>query len=197
MNFTDERFRDTARAFRRTIPSPSSPVPSTNVPRTHVVSLMYPPDELTLSKLVHLRRYQSFIHEVHVLCSDEEASAKNIYDALIPRGCVVQFLNLEFSTRLNSSMLNIRSLSAVVSSVHIRVYRIEKDDIVRAIAAVLTSEDFGIRISGNHNFEDKFVIHLRDALLADGKVKRRVNFFHEVAERYLCFWSEESFVSVG
>lgn len=191
----DDAFKKSAKAFRTTVPRLSSPVttPTTSqgTPETmHVVCMVFPPDRLTLSKRACLRRYKSFIHEARIVCNKEDASAKDVYDALIPKGCVVQFLHVEFSTRVNCALVNVKSLSSIVSSVHVKVYRVEKDDILRAMYAVIRSGDFGIRISGLHDFTVDFVKSVYASLVLHGASGS--NFLYEVARPYVVFWSEES-----
>lgn len=195
----DDRFKKTARAFRTTIPKTSENlVTGKHIPEVHAVSLCYPPDALTESKMKYLRRYKSFIHEARIICHEATSSANDLYDSLIPRGCIVQFLHVEYSLDTTSSTVNLRDLFGRVSSVHIKVKEIREDDVFRAVSTVRDSEDFGVRISGWHNLDDKYVEFVLEALKSE---KRRLGnhstkFSYEVARGYLIFWSEESYQSV-
>lgn len=194
-----DRFKKTARAFRTTIPkSPEVKVLGKHIPEVHAVSLSYPPDPLTESKMKYLRRYKSFMHEARIICHDATSSAKDLYDSLIPRGCVVQFLHVEYSLDTTSSTVNVRDLFGRVSSVHIKIKEIREDDVFRAVSTVRDSEDFGLRISGWHKFDDKYVEFVLEALKSEKTSvgSHLTKFFYEVARGYLVFWSEESYQSV-
>lgn len=191
----DNQFKTTARAFRTTIPK-TPDLQHRSVPQVHVVSLSYPPSSLTTSKMKYLRRYKSFIHEARIICHDAESSAKDLYDSLIPRGCVVQFLHVEYAVDTVSSTVNIKSLVPLVSSVHIKISTIQEDDVFRAVSTVCDSEDFGIRLSGWHEFDSRYVEFVSDALLTNRVKKNLSTFAYEVAKTYVVFWSEESYQSV-
>ena len=192
----DDRFKKTARAFRTTVPRcPDVTVTPRHIPLVHAVSLSYPPDPLTESKMKYLRRYKSFIHEARIFCHDPTCSAKDAYESLIPSGCVVQFLHVEYSLDTASSTVNVRGLFGRVSSVHIKIKEIREDDVFRAVSTVRECEDFGLRISGWHKFNDQYVEFVVEAL-KNRKEGPCTKFSYEVARGYLVFWSEESFQSV-
>lgn len=184
----DSEFKKTARAFRTTLPSYGEDEGSTEDPKVHVVCLTYPPNPGTRSKLKYLRRYRSFIHEARIVCSDALSSAKDLYDSLIPRGCVVQFLHVEYSVDTEYSTVNMSSLRGLVSSVHIKIQTIREDDVFRAVSTVRKSDDFGIRISGWHAFTPQYVEFVRDSF-GDSSG----NFLYEVSRGYLVFWAEEKY----
>lgn len=200
----DDGFKKTARAFRTTIPKVPDD-PSTRprqVPEVHVVSLTYPLNSLSVSKMKYLRRYRSFIHEARIICHDAESSVKDIYDSLIPKGCVVQFFHVEYSVDTDSATVNMKSLVPLVSSIHIKIPSIREDDVFRAVSTVCESEDFGIRISGWHEFDAKYVEFVLECCSKKKNAKMGKNevakatFAYEVAKTYIVFWSEESYQSV-
>lgn len=61
-----------------------------------MVSLTHPPDVETLAKIYYLRRYRFFINEARMF-SLHGSSAQELYNSLIPGGCKVQFLQVEYS----------------------------------------------------------------------------------------------------
>lgn len=157
-------------------------------PGPHVVSLTYPPDSASVSKIKYLRRYKSFIHEARIRCTDADSSAKDLYDSLIPRGCVVQFFHVEYvEVETLVSTVNVGALAPVVSSIHIKMTSIQEDDVFRCVSTVLESDDLGIRLSGWHKFDDKHVQLVVEAL---GKSNPKSNFFSRVEKTHLVFWSE-------
>lgn len=180
-------FKKVARAFGTV---DVGPVDDT-CPEHHVVCLTYPPDSTSVSKIKYLRRYKSFIHEARIVCRDADSSAKDLYDSLIPRGCVVQFFHVEYSVETLVSTVNVQALASVVSSIHIELASIQEDDVFRCVSTVLESDDLGIRLSGWHKFDEKHVQLVVEAL---GKSNPRSIFFSEVDSKTLVFWSEESYV---
>ena len=100
MNEVNEHKR-LARSFRTTTPSRSKENYE-NMDMSeriiHTTTLNYPPDMETLSKIKYLRRYKSFIHEVFIF-SKEESSVVEIFKSLIPKSCIVQFLQVEYQKR--------------------------------------------------------------------------------------------------
>lgn len=183
-------FKKMARAFGTVEVDGVHPRDETN-PELHVVVLTYPPDSTSVSKIKYLRRYKSFIHEARIVCSDADSSAKDLYDSLIPRGCVVQFFHVEYSVETLVSTVNVSSLEPVVSSLHIKMASIQEDDVFRCVSTVLESDDLGIRLSGWHKFDEKHVQLVVEAL---GKSNPKSNFFSQVENNFLVFWSEESYV---
>lgn len=189
----DSEFKKTARAFRTTVPSSREEESAFDgAPKVHVVCLSYPPDPGTRSKLKYLRRYRSFIHEARISSSDDSTSAKDLYDSLIPPGCVVQFLRVEYSVDTEYSTVNMSSLRGLVSSVHIKLPSISEDDVFRSVSTVLSSDDFGVRISGRHAFTPQHVELVRDSFVRN----LQGNFMYEISTGYLVFWVEEASQSV-
>lgn len=187
----DSEFKKSARAFRTTIPIAGEDTSTDpDDPKVHVVCLAYPPNRDTRSRLKYLGRYMSFIHEARIVCSDETSSVKDLYDSLIPRGCVVQFLHVEYSVDTDVSTVNMSSLRTFVSSVHIKVPSIREDDVYRAVSTVCESEDFGVRISGWHSFTPKYVEFVLDSF------PKNANVSYEVSRGYLVLWAEEKYQSV-
>ena len=186
-NMDVDDFKKMARAFGTVEVGPRDDT----CPEHHVVCLTYPPDSSSVSKIKYLRRYKSFIHEARIVCSDADSSAKDLYDSLIPRGCVVQFFHVEYSVETLVSTVNVRALAPVVSSLHIKIASIQEDDVFRCVSTVLESDDLGIRLSGWHKFDEKNVQLVVEAL---GKSNPKSNFFSEVENTHLVFWSEESYV---
>ena len=182
-------FKEMAYAFR----SVQGVGMSTNVDGVHVVCLTYPPDATSVSKIKYLRRYKSFIHEARITCKDADSSAKDLYDSLIPRGCVVQFFRVDYSVETLVSTINICALSSLVSSIHIKMASIQEDDVFRCVSAVRRSDDVGIRLSGWHEFDEKYVELVVEAL---GKINSNSDFFFEVDKDLLVFWSEERYQSL-
>lgn len=141
-------------------------------------------------KIKYLRRYKSFIHEAKIVCSDADSSGKDLYHSLIPAGCVVQFFRVQYSTEILVSTVNVISLAPLVSSLHIKMASIQEDDVFRCVSAVHKSNDFGIRLSGWPEFDEKYVQLLVDAL---GTSKSNSTFCSQVEPSNLVFWSEESY----
>lgn len=162
----------------------------------HVVSLNYPPDSTSVSKIKYLRRYKSFIHEAKVVCSDADSSAKDLYDSLIPAGCVVQFFHVQYSVETLVSTVNVSTLAPLVSSLHIKMASIQEDDVFRCVSAVRESDDLGIRLSGWHEFDDKYVQLVVEALGTSKTSNSKSTFCSQVETSNLVFWSEESYQSV-
>ena len=186
-------FKQVARAFGTVEMEPNlrTDLPIDSPTDPHIVCLTYPPDSTSVSKIKYLRRYKSFIHEAKILCSDADSSAKDLYDSLIPRGCVVQFFHVQYSVETLVSTVNIRSLTPLVSSLHIKMASIQEDDVFRCVSAVLESGDLGIRLSGWHTFDNNHVQLVKETL---EKPNPKSNFFSEVDKNFLVFWSEESYV---
>ena len=180
-------FKEMAYAFRTVETQDGS------VDGVHVVCLTYPPDSTSVSKIKYLRRYKSFIHEARILCKDADSSAKDLYDSLIPRGCVVQFFRVEYSVETLVSTVNICALSPSVSSIHIKMASIQEDDVFNCVSTVRQSDDLGIRLSGWHKFDEKYVDLVVEAL---GKPTSKSDFFFEVDKDLLVFWSEERYQSL-
>lgn len=186
-------FKKTARAFRTTVPKDGSTPDADLRSKIHVVCLSFPPDPLSISKIKYLRRYKSFIHEARIVCKDAGSSVKDIFDSLVPKECVLQFLHVEYSVDTVVSTVNIAALVSFVSSVHIRLSSIREDDVFNAVSTVRDADDFGIRLSGWHEFSSKYVELVQEAL---GESTAGSTFSFEVAKNYLVFWSEERYQSV-
>ena len=176
-----------ARAFRG-IPSGDVDVDGKeNSPSIHVVSLTYPPDDETLSKMKYLRRYRSFIHESRVFSKDS-IPVRELYDSLIPEGCKVQYFQVEYSDDTKNAFVNIDSLNPNVSSLHVSMKIIREDDVFTAMSMVKKQEDFGIRISGWHDFNEEYLKFMDDTI-GDSK-----GLFHlEIGRSHIVFWTEEKY----
>lgn len=188
----DKKYRHTARAFRTTVPS-GNKEDEFFKEVTHTVSLTYPPDEDTLSKIKYLRRYKSFIHEARIFSKDASSSVKEIYDSLIPQGCTLQYLQVEYEGDTRLSTMDVRSLYKRVSSIHIKIKHIREDDVFRAMSAVRHNDDFGIKISGWHQFDKKYIEFAQEATKESLKSTKESVFNYEIGTSYLVFWSEEMY----
>jgi len=187
MNEVNEHKR-LARAFRTTTPSRSKENYENvdMLERIHTTTLNYPPDMETLSKIKYLRRYKSFIHEV-LIFSKEKSSVIEIFESLIPRGCTVQFLQVEYKNDTDISTLNIDRLLSV-SSVHIKLEKIYEDDIFRSMSSVKENTDFGIKLSGWHEFDDKYFMLVNETI-----GESRGIFNYDIGKSHVVFWSEEKY----
>lgn len=183
--------KDLARAFRTTIPSKSDVSDvlilddSEDKPKKHTVTFNYPPDEETLNKIKYLRRYKSFIHEA-IIFSTRESSVKDIYDSLIPKGSKVQFIEIEYKDGVSISTVNIEKLN--VDSVHIKLETIGEDDIHRCMSAVKSRVDFGIKLSGWHEFDKKYLNFVDETT---GESIGILNY--DMGKSHVVFWSEEKY----
>jgi len=179
--------KDLARAFRTTIPSKTGVQSEVaeNKPRKHTVTFNYPPDPETLNKIKYLRRYKSFIHE-SIIFSTKESSVKDIYDSLIPKGCKVQFIEIEYKNGVSISTVNIEKLN--VDSVHIKLETISEDDIHRSMAAVKSRVDFGVKLSGWHEFDKKYLDFVDETT---GETTGILNY--DIGKSHVVFWSEEKY----
>ena len=186
-------YKEMAYAFRTVEEKRVGETPDRPVDGVHVVCLTYPPDSTSVSKIKYLRRYKSFIHEARIVCKDADSSAKDLYDSLIPRECVVQFFHVKYSVETLVSTVNIRALSPSVSSIHIEVPSIQEDDVFQSVSTVRLSDNLGIRLSGWHKFDEKYVDLVVAAL---GKATSTSDFFFKVDRDSLVFWSEERYQSL-
>ena len=178
----------TARSFRTTTPSRGDEVIVESPSGKHTVTFTYPPDKETLDKIKYLRRYKSFIHET-IIFSNDESPVINIFDSLIPKGCEVQFVEVEYKNDVVNSTMNIGKLnSKKVSSVHIKMERISEDDIHRCMTAVKENIDFGVKLSGWHQFDKKYLD------LVDETTGESIGIFNkQVGKSSVTFWSEEKY----
>ena len=174
----------TARAFRTTIPSKDEVVE--NPEGKHTVTFTYPPDKETSDKIKYLRRYKSFIHEA-IIFSNDESPVIDIYESLVPKGCEVQFVEVEYKNDVVNSTMNIGKLRS--KSVHIKMETIREDDIYRAMTAVKENIDFGVKISGWNDQFDKKYLDLVDE--NTGETSGILNL--DVGKSHVTFWSEERY----
>lgn len=196
-------YESTARNFRTTFDDDDDALSNASAkdrdlgherkPLLHVVSLRYPPDSITNSKIKYLRRYRSFIHEAEVVCRDSDSSAKDIYDSVVPRECEVQFLRIHYDVDTTVSTAKLASLVDVVSSIHINIPIIREDDVFRTISAVCDAKDFGVRLSGWHDFKSEYIELVRQTSSTSGQTSTANNFFYEVKTSDLLFWVQEAY----
>lgn len=129
----------------------------------HIVSLKYPPGPVEIAHVRILDNFKSFIHELFVHCSSGDVSVQQLFSSLVPDGCRVQTLRVEYAVETSVSLSNIGRLAeGSVSSVTVKLLSIKLIDVRSALAAVKFNKGFAVKLCGWHEITPNHILFLKD-----------------------------------